>query len=215
MRQVVFDRDSKKEDLPLFVVVEIPAYTGPAFPKWSNDPKKSKWAPIPVKIASMTTDKGTESRSARHQIPIALTRALTHHKAQGMSLEKIYVKLYNTSARGKQRLHNNFGILYTALSRCTDPRTNVLIERFAPELLDAIAQSDTMKAMQKHFEELDRKRKITEVWALPLLARFDELFEESQHCRQCTVVTTRQIPVSTEKALNVLTNPSKNPNKIE
>ena len=143
VRDVVFEKDSKKDSRPLFVVVEIPAYTGPAFPKWKDDPKKSKWVPIPVYIASMSTERGTEARSARHQIPIALTRALTHHKAQGMSLEKIYVKLYNANASGTQRLHNNFGILYTALSRCTDPRTNVLIERFGPEVLEAIANSDT------------------------------------------------------------------------
>ena len=111
VRDVVFEKDSAKDSLPLFVVVEIPAYTGPTFPKWSKDPKKAKWVPIPVKTISMSTDKGTESRSARHQIPIALTRALTHHKVQGMSLEKIYIKLYNTSARGSQRLYNNFGIL--------------------------------------------------------------------------------------------------------
>ncbi len=208
VREVVFERDSEKDSLPLFVVVDIPAYTGPPFPKWSSDPKKSKWVPIPVKAASMTTDKGTESRSVRHQIPIALTRALTHHKAQGMSLDKIYVKLYNTSARGKQRLHNNFGILYTALSRCTDPRTNVLIERFAPELLDAIAQSDTMKAMRKEFDELDHKCKRTLVWARELLAKFDDLFEESQHCRESKVVLTQQ-PVAPEKVINMMTKRSK------
>ena len=128
VREVVFERDSKKDSLPKFVVVEIPAYTGPAFPKWKDDPAKAKWVPIPVYIASMSTERGTESRSSRHQIPIALTRALTHHKAQGMSLAKIFVKLYGVNKSGTHRLYNNFGILYTALSRCTEPGTNLLIE---------------------------------------------------------------------------------------
>ena len=33
VRDVVFERGSTKESLPLFVVVEIPGYTGPVFPK--------------------------------------------------------------------------------------------------------------------------------------------------------------------------------------
>ena len=107
----------------------------------------------------MTTAGGEESRSrsTRHQIPIALTRALTHYKAQGMTLAQIYVKLYNTSARGVSTLHNNFGILYTALTRCGQPAHKLLIERFPPAVLDTIANSEIMKAMQAEFKELKKK----------------------------------------------------------
>ena len=125
-----------------------------------------------------------------------------------MSLEKIYIKLYNTSARGSQRLYNNFGILYTALSRCTDPKINVLIERFPPELLDAIAQSDTMKAMREEFAELKKKCEKTRLWAENLLTKFDELFDESQHVRQTKVVLT-QLPAPPEKVINMITKQSK------
>ena len=159
----------------------------------------------------MTTASGelSKSRSARHQIPIALTRALTHHKAQGMSLDQIYVKLYNTSASGVARLHNNFGILYTAISRCKEPKKKLLIERFGPEVLDTIANSDAMKAMQTEFEKLKAKNLETDKWARPLLSKFDELFNEEEHCRKSTVVVVKP-PVSPEKAIEVMTRASKN-----
>jgi hypothetical protein len=208
VRDVVFERGSTESSLPKFVVVEIPAYTGPAFPKWSDDPAKAKWVPIPVYISTMPTPTGQQSRSARHQIPIALTRALTHHKAQGMSLDKIYIKLYNTSSRGVTRLHNKFGILYTALSRGTNPKEDVLIEYFKPEMLDAIAGSDAMKAMKLEFEELEKKAAATAQWARPLLKEFDRLFKEEQHCRQSKTVT-RVIPLPLEKSMRVITQPSR------
>ena len=208
VRDVVFERDSKENSLPKFVVVEIPAYTGPPFPKWKDDPAKAKWVPVPVYISSIQAASGQESRSARHQIPIALTRALTHHKAQGMSLEKIFIKLYNTSSSGVTRLHNKQGILYTALSRCTTPATNLLIEYFKPDVLDAIANSEAMKAMRDEFVKLEAKARDTAKWADPLLKEFDRLFDKAQHCRQSTVTLT-SLPVPPEKAITAITQPSK------
>ena len=208
VRDVVFERGSTESSLPKFVVVEIPSYTGPAFPKWRDDPAKAKWVPIPVYTSTMPTPTGQQSRSARQQIPIALTRALTHHKAQGMSLDKIYIKLYNTSSRGVTRLHNKFGILYTALSRGKNPKDDVLIEYFRPEMLDAIANSDAMKAMKLEFEELERKQAETAKWAAELHQKFDKLFNEEQHCRESKTVT-RVIPLAPEKSMHVLTKPSK------
>ena len=76
------------------------------------------------------------------------------------------------------RLHNKFGILYTALSRGTNPKDEILIEYFRPAVLDAIASSETMKAMQHEFTELEEKAKKTAKWARPLLKEFDRIFNE-------------------------------------
>ena len=133
-----------------------------------------------------------------------MTRALTHHKAQGMSLEKIYIKLYNTSSRGVERLHNKQGCVYTSLSRCIKPATNLLIEYFKPNMLDAIANSAAMKAMQEEFAELESKAAKTSIWANPLLKEFDRLFDETQHCRRSTATLT-SIPLPQEKAIRVIT----------
>ena len=113
----------------------------------------------------------------------------------------------NTSARGVERLHNKQGILYTALSRCTDPATHLLIEYFKPEVLDAIATSDTMKAMRQEFAELKKKAVQTAKWADPLLRKFDELFNPKDHCRRSTT-KLRTIPLPPEAAIKVITQPS-------
>ena len=161
----------------------------------------------------MSTPKGEQSRSARRQIPIALTRALTHHKAQGMSLDKIYIKLYNASSRGVTRLHNNFGILYTALSRAKKPNTNVLIEHFKSEVLDAISGSDAMKAMRAEFVNLEKKAMETEEWARPLLKEFNRLFNEEEHCRE-SVAVSRVISLAPEKSIQVIMQPSRTNSNI-
>ena len=208
VRDVVFEKGSTQESLPKFLVVEIPAYTGRKFPKWRSDLEKAKWVPIPVYISTMQTTTGQQNRSARHQIPMAFTRALTHHKGQGMSLDKIYIKLYITSSRGVTCLHNKFGILYTALSRGTNPKDDILIEYFKPEVLDAIASSEAMKTMRHEFTELEQKAKKTAKWACPLLKEFDRIFNEEQHCRESKVTST-VTSLPPEESIRVITQPSK------
>ena len=191
MRQVVFDAHSTETDLPQFVVVELPDYTGPAFPKWKNDVSKRHWVPIPVYIATMTNDSRLQSRSARHQIPISLTRALTTHKAQGMSLDKIYIRLTATSARGTTRLYNAPGQIYTALSRISeDPHRNLLIEKFDAELLQSIADSDAIQAMKVEFVQLVKKQRETEKWVKPLQTQFYKLYKKKKHTRKTQSHTT-------------------------
>ena len=74
-------------------------------------------------------------------------------------------------------------------------------------MLDVIANSDGIKAMQKEFKLLDEERGKKAQCAELLLSKFDELFEEAQHCRQSKVVV-RQIPLAPEKIINILTKSS-------
>ncbi len=67
-------------------------------------------------------------------------------------------------------------VLYTALSRATNPDDNVLIERLDADLLDSIAGSDKMEAMKEEFKEMEKRLKVTELWARQLLAKFEELY---------------------------------------
>ena len=124
-----------------------------------------------------------------------------------MSLSKIYVKLYNTSDTGTSRIINTFGLLYTSLSRITDPR-KLLIERFEAQLLDDIANSQTMAAMQKEFLRLDVLRETTEIWSKPLYSRFTDLFKPAHHCRHSKTFVSYP-PLAPEKAIILLTAASK------
>ena len=65
-----------------------------------------------------------------------------------------------TSAHDKTKLNNDFGMLFTALSRAKDPTNNTLIEKFPADMLDKIANSDAMNAMKTEFDELNKKYNI-------------------------------------------------------
>jgi hypothetical protein len=140
VRDVVFAEDSFENDVPLFVVCEFPGYTGPVFPAWADDPSKRTWVPIGVQTYGVRNRK----TGSRTQIPIVVAKALTTWKAQGMSLDKIYVHVNKT--------RNKKGLFYTAVSRVTRPE-GLLISSFDGELLDRIAAS---KEMQKVCDEMAR-----------------------------------------------------------
>ena len=101
---------------------------------------------------------------------------------------------------------------YTSLSRCMKPATNLLIEYFKPELLDAIANSNAMKAMKEEFAKLEKNAAKTKLWAdsrsIWAKTAFKRLFDETQHCRHVTSTMTSR-PLPPEKAIRVITQPSK------
>ena len=130
VRDVVFapkfgSEKSNMFDLPLFVVIEFPNYTGPPFPHWPEHPK---WVPIPA-ISARVNNRG---RSTRRQIPIVLARALTIWKAQGMTLKKVIVQLC------KER--HVYGLDYTGISRVTSEE-GMLLYDFEDEVCIKIANS--------------------------------------------------------------------------
>ena len=58
--------------------------------------------------------------SIRTQIPITPTRALTFYKAQGLTLERVFVRI-NSIRNGKPyKYRHKFGLLYTGFSRVRD-----------------------------------------------------------------------------------------------
>ncbi len=113
VRDVVFAEDSFESDVPLFVVCEFPAYTGPVFPAWAGDKTKRTWVPISVSTFGVRKRK----TGSRTQIPIVLAKALTTWKAQGMSLDKIYVHV--------NRTRNKKCLLFTAISQTTSRKVSL------------------------------------------------------------------------------------------
>ena len=55
--------------------------------------------------------------SVRTQIPITPTRALTFYKAQGLTLDRVFVRI---KSRKKNKYKHKFGLLYTGFSRVRD-----------------------------------------------------------------------------------------------
>ena len=151
VRDVVFAEDSHETDVPLFVVCEFPGYTGPPFPAWADDESKKTWVPIGVETFGVRKRK----TGSRTQIPIVVAKALTTWKAQGMSLDKIYVHV--NTARNK---HN---LVYTAISRSTHP-DGLLLSSFEGELFDRISKAKGMKRMLEEIANLNDLAQKTSDW---------------------------------------------------
>ena len=151
LRDVIFAENSAENDLPLLVVCDFPDYSGPVFPLWKNDPAKRTWVPISTQTFAVRNRK----TGSRTQIPIVVAKALTTWKAQGMSLDKIYVHV--SSRRNKN------GLLYTAISRVTNPE-GLLISAFEEDLLYRIARSAGMQRVRPEVQRLNGIVEETKKW---------------------------------------------------
>ena len=81
-------------------------------------------------------------------------------------------------------------------------------------MLDAIANSDAMQAMRDEFKNLQKKHKLTKIWADPLRKHFDTMYEEAIHRRHLTTTLVTQ-PLSHDKAINKITQTNKQNNKTK
>ena len=58
--------------------------------------------------------------SVRTQIPITPTRALTFYKAQGLTLDRVLVRINSIRNGRPVKYKHTFGLLYTGFSRVRD-----------------------------------------------------------------------------------------------
>ncbi len=165
VQTVIFDENSQMFDVPRFVVVDFKGYTGPA---WI--PGKPTWVPIPAVTASVKK----RISSQRTQIPLVLARAITIHKAQGMTLKKVIAHLSGN--------WHQFGIDYTAISRVSNP-DGLVITDVERTLWDKIATSDPMKRMKAEMHQHAKLANTTQSWTDPLHsdAVFNTLFQQDRH----------------------------------
>lgn len=98
-----------RSDLPIAVLVSCPTYTGPTL--WRTAPKDGfpDGVPIvPIVPIKTTFEIGSKTLS-RTQLPLRLAWAVTVHKSQGLTLERVRIGLGS----------NEFcaGLTFVALSR--------------------------------------------------------------------------------------------------
>ena len=103
VKYICYDDGDVPPALPAFVLVYFPQYTGPSF-----HPKEEKLVPI-VKV----TRNWYESKSelSRTMLPLIPSYAITIHKSQGQTLNKIILNL------GDKEFAS--GLTYTAIIRVT------------------------------------------------------------------------------------------------
>ena len=86
MKDVVYlEGQIPNKDLPAFIVVDCPNYTGPSF---FEEPERKTWVPI---VPSTFMDDSFQA--SRTGYPIRLAYAMTIHKSQGESLGMIWVDI--------------------------------------------------------------------------------------------------------------------------
>ena len=119
------NHENPAQRLPAFLLLDVPKYTGPVF---FSDPERQTWVPL---FPRTVCDADNRSIS-RTQFPVVLGWALTPWKAQGMTLEKVVVKL-GAAVREP-------GVLFVALSRVRHPDDLMLDDDF-PALFEILKQS--------------------------------------------------------------------------
>ncbi|KAE8740151.1 hypothetical protein FOCC_FOCC014349, partial [Frankliniella occidentalis] len=108
---IIFNEDSNPhEDLPVVIICHFDKYKGPYL-------NNSSYVPITTVTRSWTNKCGTNC--SRIQFPLSLAYACTIHKAQGLSLELVFIQI------GDREIGN--GSTYTALSRVTSLKGMLLV----------------------------------------------------------------------------------------
>ena len=134
VKYIVYAHGIKPPDLPAVVLVHCPQYRGPSFFQ-----DEDKVVPIPPVIHRWFQRKKECSRT---MIPLVPAYAVTIHKAQGMSLDKVMINL------GEKEFCN--GLTYTALSRCKKI-TNLALQPF-PDFI-RIRNLQTSAAFKERLRE--------------------------------------------------------------
>lgn len=141
VRYIVYDQDNFPTKLPAFVLIYFPQYTGPSF-----HPKEEKLVPI-VPVFRKWYD--CKSEHNRTMLPLTPSYAITIHKSQGQTLNKIIINL------GEKEFAP--GLTYTAISRATKLE-NIAFQPFPT--LSRITNVFSWSRFKERLAEEERLRKL-------------------------------------------------------
>ena len=135
VKYIVYKEGNLPPKLPAFVLVYYPHFTGPSF-----HPTEEKLVPIVPVLRNWF-----ESKTEHHRImlPLIPSYAITIHKSQGQTLDKVILNL------GEKEFAS--GLTYTALSRATKLE-NIKFEPF-PSLIRMTEQIFNAKFRKRVNEE--------------------------------------------------------------
>ena len=141
VRYIVYSEGCKPPALPNLVLVHCPQYKGPSF--LEHEPKIVPIVPVNHRWFSNKQD------CSRTMIPLIPAYAITIHKAQGLSLDKVIINL------GAKEFAN--GLTYTALSRGRKIE-NLALQPF-PDLI-RIENFQKSAAFKERLEEDERAKRL-------------------------------------------------------
>jgi hypothetical protein len=110
--------------------------------------KKEKWENVNYKVDAVTREVDEDVLGSFEQFPLRLAWAITIHKSQGLTFEKLIVDAERAFANGQ---------VYVALSRCTSLEGLVLTSPISQRFLGASENLTKWNSEHNHPEKLDQK----------------------------------------------------------
>ena len=141
---IVYSENNYPPHLPIAVLVQFDNYKGPSFLSFLPNV-----VPIPP---SSSTSESLGLKFERTQFPLKLAWAITIHKSQGLTLDKIHIDLGQSE--------KSHGLTYVALSRAKCLQ-GIVIEPISYERLVKIGQNETFKFRLDEEKRLEHKSSST------------------------------------------------------
>ena len=121
VEDIIWPAGSSRSELPIAVLVSCKTYTGPTL--WRTEPRQGFPTGIPIVPVTplKTTFELNGKTLSRTQLPLRLAWAVTIHKSQGLTLDRIKVGL------GKKEFST--GLTFVALSRVKTSDGIMIVDR--------------------------------------------------------------------------------------
>jgi hypothetical protein len=121
VEDIIWPAGSSRSELPIAVLVSCKTYKGPTL--WRTEPRPDFPTGIPIVPVTplKTTFELNGKTLSRTQLPLRLAWAVTVHKSQGLTLDKIKLGL------GKKEFST--GLTFVALSRVRTPDGIMIVDR--------------------------------------------------------------------------------------